>query len=692
MELSARGVLTLVDHASPARLREAYLRLRARDPATDVIVDVRRLAELPPGSTAILALEPPISEDALDWLNLNRPVVAERRLNVVLWCEDDAAASLSWRAPDFFDWISARVDGPPAPAAHAVADVRRAICARASGIAWDGPGLEETLAAVRPGRPIRRVAVASYQSMLDALTSREPGWLFLEGVDTAFHLRRLRWAMAETGRRVIVFRRAFDRTAPGWWTVHAAHVSIAGAVRVLTAAGGTGRLAALTGLDPDACGCARFALRRGNEAARLEELLAAASDPRAALQDLARQSGWTAADVLTQDDPRRELVVTQRALDREAARHKRNGDPVVAALRASSKLEHWAELGRAAEDAGDFEVEIRWLTAALRLLPDDANPLLAATLLALRGQAHHSAGKLASARVDLERAFLVARGAGDSSAISRTAASLAYLLLALGEPQHAREYLEAASGATAELGDKAEVALSLDVLARALQVQGDLAGARRHLERALSMKRKVFATDDHASIAITMGMLGSVLAAQGDVEGARIYLERSLEIGQRLGTIEHPSYAIRLRFLADLDLQCGDVSSARAHLQRALEIQVFAHGTLEHPDVADTLVTAARACTASGDLIAAQVYLEQALAAQQEVLGDDGQLSGATTRRALAGVLVARGDLAGAIEHLERALVTLRKIHERDDHPEIAATLRELERLQRMQRDLQRAD
>ena len=50
IELSARGVLTLVDHAAPARLREAYLRLRERHPATDVIVDVRRLAELPHGA------------------------------------------------------------------------------------------------------------------------------------------------------------------------------------------------------------------------------------------------------------------------------------------------------------------------------------------------------------------------------------------------------------------------------------------------------------------------------------------------------------------------------------------------------------------------------------------------------------------------------------------------------------------
>jgi hypothetical protein len=156
IELSAHGVLTLVDHASPSRLREAFLRLRAHDQATDLIVDAQRLAELRPNTTVILAVTPSISADVLDWLNLNRPLVADRRLNIVLWCEADAAAVVARGAPDFFDWISARVDCPPAPAAFAIADVKAAMCARAPGIAWAGPGLEETLAAVRPGRPIRR--------------------------------------------------------------------------------------------------------------------------------------------------------------------------------------------------------------------------------------------------------------------------------------------------------------------------------------------------------------------------------------------------------------------------------------------------------------------------------------------------------------------------------------------------------
>ncbi|HEX8112486.1 MAG TPA: tetratricopeptide repeat protein [Kofleriaceae bacterium] len=62
------------------------------------------------------------------------------------------------------------------------------------------------------------------------------------------------------------------------------------------------------------------------------------------------------------------------------------------------------------------------------------------------------------------------------------------------------------------------------------------------------------------------------------------------------------------------------------------------------------------------------------------------------TRRELAKVLAAKGDLTGAIENLQRALSTQRRIFERGDHPDIAATMCELERLQALQRDVQRPD
>ncbi len=684
-------MLTLVDHAAPSRLREAYLRLRGRDPETDLIVDVQRLAERPAGTTVILAVTPSISADALDWLNLNRPLVADRRLNLVLWCEGDAAAVLARGAPDFFDWISARVDCPPGPAAFAVADVKAAILARAPGIAWAGPALEETLAAVRPCRPIRRLAVASYQSMIDALTSREPGWLFLEGIDAEFHLRRLRWAMAETGRRVIVLRPATSWTYAGWWTVQAEHVPIAAAACDIIAAGGTGRLAALTGLDPAACLFAIFLLQQGSGATALDDALVAAANPREALQRFAGSPGWTQLDVLTKNRLTWLSATMQRALVSDAERHSSDHSWAVSALREQPlDAERWGTLGTAALDFGDFEIAIRWLSLALRSLSDENDRGLCTLLLSQRGQAYRHARELVLARADLERAHSGALRSGDASLIAQSAAALGATLIDQGEPARAREYLESALSSSEELG-AGDAATLLETLAVSLVAQRDLAGARQQLERALSIRRSALRTDEHFSIAASMAALGAVLVTQGDANGAQAYLERSLELNERLLGPEHPVIAATLRLLARIQRDTGHLSAARAHLERALAIQ-RAPRREHQPDLAETLVALSDVLAASGELDDAQAALEDALSVQRKVFGDDGQLAGATTRRELAKVLTARGDLTGAIENLQQALATQRRILEREDHPDVAATQRELERLQALQRDVLRPD
>jgi len=677
----------LVDRATPARLREAYLQLRASDPGTDAIADPRRLTAVPSGATVILVLASPISAEDVTWLNLNRPIVSDRRLRIVLWCEPATTAALARGAPDLFDWIMTRVDCPPAPVAHAVADVQAAIRARAPGVAWDGPGLEGTLAAIRPHRPVRRVAVASYRSMLDVLTAREPGWLLLDGIDTAFQLRRLRWAMAEAGRRVIVFRpieHDFEPTAPGWWTVSAALVPFSTAAAAITAVGGTGRIAVLTGLAPDACAYACFALRHGVASDELEALLAAAPDPRAALRDLAARSGWTASEVLDTRGLDPELGAMPWAIAREAARHQRDDDPVITALHAPSlRPSQWATLGKAALDAGDYQVAIRWLTEALKRLPADVSDRYVAAVLLERGRAHRLAGELAAARRILEDACKTAEEAGEPTLVAMVAAELGYALLDQGEPRLALERMTEALRRSKKLGDPKQVANLLDVYARALVATGDLTGARRHLDDALARKQKAYASKDAPAVALTLSLRGAVLAEQGDEAGSRRDLERALSITERAQGSEHPSVGAILTALARVDRLTRRLRDAGERLDRAIAIQRRTLGE-DHPEVAETLVTRAGVLIDSGDFDGALTALQEALVIQHKAVGVDGGLAGARAQRELARVSLARGDLPGAIDHLEQALATLRRID--DQHPDIASTCRELERLQALQR------
>jgi tetratricopeptide (TPR) repeat protein len=358
----------------------------------------------------------------------------------------------------------------------------------------------------------------------------------------------------------------------------------------------------------------------------------------------------------------------------------------------TSRSRPWVKLGTTALDAGDFEVALRWLTAALRSLPDGASPRRITLVLTQRGRAHQGAGDFTSARIDLEQAYATARSANDLMMIAMSAAALGDALVDMGEPQRAREYLESALSETSML-DGEDVASLLDALAQALLAKRDLAGARQQLERALSIRRNALATDDHPDIAASLCALGDVLTAQGDIEGARAYLDLSLTIFKRLGTPEHPKVAGALRALANLHRHTGDLRGARAHLERALSIEQVTLG-LYHPETAETLVALARVLAATGALDAAQAALQDALAIQQGIFGDDGQLGGVTTRRELASVLVAKGDLTGAIKNLQQTLATLRRIFKfkRGVHPDIASTLSELELLRALQGDLQRTD
>jgi len=90
-------------------------------------------------------------EDAA-WLNVARPLFAERALRVVLWSKAKTTASLARHAPDFFDWIARRVECPATQPHHAISGLRAALRARAWAVDWQGAALDEAFAQPRAGR------------------------------------------------------------------------------------------------------------------------------------------------------------------------------------------------------------------------------------------------------------------------------------------------------------------------------------------------------------------------------------------------------------------------------------------------------------------------------------------------------------------------------------------------------------
>ncbi len=87
---------------------------RRADQTVELRTCASDLREQPTGATVPLILR----RQDLRWLNRNRPLIAERKLTLLVNARPDAAARLPAEAPDFFDWIALRTDVDIAPMAR----------------------------------------------------------------------------------------------------------------------------------------------------------------------------------------------------------------------------------------------------------------------------------------------------------------------------------------------------------------------------------------------------------------------------------------------------------------------------------------------------------------------------------------------------------------------------------------------
>jgi len=123
---------------------------------------------------------------------------------------------------------------------------------------------------------------------------------------------------------------------------------------------------------------------------------------------------------------------------------------------------------------------------------------------------------------------------------------------------------------------------SLNNLGSVLGAQGDLAGARAHLERAVLVAETTFGPN-HADVGTCLNNLGSVLQDQGDLDGARSNYERALAIAEGAYRPD-PGLATRLSNLGCLLRDQGDLPGALQYLERALAVAEAALGP-EHGEV-----------------------------------------------------------------------------------------------------------
>jgi hypothetical protein len=245
--LGRNGVIVMIRDAQRSRLRELVLALDELSPGYCFTDDVRELPGLEPGRLVVL----PVRREDLDWLNLNRPIFAERSLRVVLWAEGDLATQLKFIAPDLHDWISHYVTCPPGVPTFAVQGLEMGL-RWWPGAAWLGEGLGLALEQLGEFGPwIDLDPATEYSSLVERLEA-EPGRdVVWRNVSTATALWRLRWAIAESRHRGANVLDNPTVGTPGWLRVSSMQLDL---LEAAAQAGGEDplRRAALAELEPGA--------------------------------------------------------------------------------------------------------------------------------------------------------------------------------------------------------------------------------------------------------------------------------------------------------------------------------------------------------------------------------------------------------------------------------------------------------
>jgi hypothetical protein len=304
-------------------------------------------------------------------------------------------------------------------------------------------------------------------------------------------------------------------------------------------------------------------------------------------RDLARQRTLTAErtvdfvrDLFLVADPseaRGRSMTAREVLDRGEQRLRGDelkNEPAVRADLAATLAEVYGALGL----FRDSDRLIRW-----SLTIRHSEPEVQVRQLTLFSESQLRLGDAARSAQSAKRAVALARQIDDlrPELFFRALVALGEAELEVGDAAAARAALEEAhresvvrSGAVSS-----EAALVLEDLSQVEMLGNNLEAARRHLERALAMRRRLEG-DMSPSVSDDMIALARIAGEQGDnVTAARLVRSR-LAIDERVLGPNHPHIADLLSDLARALLEQRDHAGARPLLERAAAIDLRERGAL----------------------------------------------------------------------------------------------------------------
>jgi len=608
-------MLVLLREASPVWLGPVVRVLSAAPPwAKDdrnimrVCMTAPELATVERGSRVLLRVR---AEDST-WLNLYRPIIADRELRLVLWADGETAATLAREAVDFVSWLVRVIEVPPATLASFVVEGMRAGLDAGGELVWRGPLLSETLHAAGWEQEVIELDAAGDHATMHAALAR-PGLPVVTGVQSERDVWRVRMALAHAGRALA-------------WVACDPKVAIAGAqvldarladwdeaAKRLREAGcpHPALLAAWLDLDPARIDAARAGQLDAGPArglvsetdAELEELLAKLRElgegtPSRALVDALVERGFTDVAMALA------LLRWQRREDDDAATLVQWLLALGHTNEASTVAAQWVE--RAKQGGGGASLAAAWIAwgdvDVLLGKSDDALRCFEDALASLRELVGREPD-----RADLQRNLTVAfhrlgnihfvLGDGELATRYFEEGRLIAQTLAKREPSRA-DLQRDLCVFLSRLGD-----LHLDL--------GDAELAKRYFEEALALvqalaKREPGRADLQRDISVSLRKHGDLQLARGDLHRASCYLEEALALAQTLAKREpdradlQRDLSVVLHKLGDIHRARGDIHRALAYLEEALALaQTLAK---REPDRADLQRDLAIASHKLGDL------------------------------------------------------------------------------------------
>ncbi len=308
------------------------------------------------------------------------------------------------------------------------------------------------------------------------------------------------------------------------------------------------------------------------------------------------------------------------------------------------------------------------------------------------------------AGLDLARTAAVAVAVGGDATLVRARLHLARgrVLYVAGRTaqglEATRRGMEALEALDTDERARLEQAEALLLLAKLALARGDLAGARQHAERALTVFEALLGPA-HPQVAASLAHAAAAALRGSQVDQARALFERAAEIQRRAYGPRHPDYGRTVANLGSaqreaydyvgalqsyrqavdilehalgpddlrvsqlwinigaVEFERGEVAAAQAAYQRGLK-GLRATVDEDHPLVALALANVGRLELANGQVQAARRTLERALELRQRRLGPD-HVDTARSRLAVADALVAAGDNHAAVEAATAGLAVL---------------------------------